>query len=86
MNGGINECGSSDTYEAGDSSVVEPAPPDTRVKRLWVRITLSPPAGPLCHRCAPTCLNTEGSLALKAHLFFSVKALRQSRNFNLLFF
>ena len=33
------------------------------VERLWVQIPLSPPAGPSCHRCAPTCLETESNLA-----------------------
>ena len=48
------------------------------VKRLWVRIPLSPPAGPSWHRYALTCLETErnlaaayGSLALKV-LYFLV--------------
>ena len=41
----------------------------TSVKRLWVRIPLSPPA--------------YGSFTLKARLFLSVKAWRQTRDFNL---
>ena len=58
----------------GDSSVVEPTPQGTAsTERLWVQIPLSPLAGPLCHRCAPTCLETESNLApnIKA-LYFLV--------------
>ena len=48
----------------GDGSVVEPAPPDTQVLRgCGFKSHCSPPAGPSCHRCAPTCLKTETNLA-----------------------
>ena len=47
-----------------DSSVVEPAPWGTQVMRgCGFESHCSPPAGPSCYMCAPTCLETENNLA-----------------------
>ena len=64
----------------GDSSAVEPVPRDKQVLRgCGFESHGSPPTGPSRHRCAPTCLETESSLALHMaasplrHCNFSVR-------------
>ena len=74
----------------GDSSEVEPTPQDTQVLRgCAFESHCSPPAGPSCHRCAPTCLKTGGdmaavygSFALEARYFSVRKHVRQPHDFN----
>ena len=67
--------------------MVEPAPRDTEVLRgCGFAFHCSAPAGPSCHRCAPTCLETESNLApymAVSHRTFSVcKHMRQPCDFN----
>ena len=78
----------------GDSSAVEPAPRDTQALRgCGFESHCSPPAGPSCYRCAPTCLETESNPAPHMaasplwHCNFSMrKHTRRPRNFNELTF
>ena len=77
-----------DSLGVGDGSVVEPALRDMKVLRdRWLESHCSPPAGPSCHRCALTCLETESNLA--PHMaaiarYFSVrKHVIQPRDFDI---
>ena len=70
--------------------MVEPAHQDTQVLRgRGLESHCSPPAGPSCHRCAPTCLKTESNLLLHMTAspltycsFLVRKHTRQPCNFN----
>ena len=68
--------------------MVEPAPRDTEVfSGRGFECNCSLPAGPLCRRCAPTCLEIKSNLVphmaalLLSHCNLSV--LKQPRDFNL---